>query len=189
MGLCLITTLSWKGDFGPGEFSMPRREDFCSSVKLEAKFLPHTVKLICLQHFLGNRPSTAYKCWRSLPKASVGKKSDHFKSKAWSNVRLHTRGDHGRSRGTPAWGYPEARSRRESKTPTTTGHSHPATAFPAAGTESIQEIHISMYFPSHLLHKFQRNLLPQIASQLTQAEFGPSFPHRGTLTILQCDIK
>jgi len=68
-GLCLITMLSQKGGFRPGGFSVPRRR-FCSSLKLEAKFLPYTAN----QHFLENRPSTDYKCCGTLPKASVGKK-------------------------------------------------------------------------------------------------------------------
>lgn len=48
-----------------------------------------------------------------------------------------------------------------------------------------------MYFPRHLVDKFQRNMLPQIASELTQAraEFGPSSCHRGTITILEDSTK
>lgn len=48
-----------------------------------------------------------------------------------------------------------------------------------------------MYFPSHLPHKFQIKVLPQTVPGLTRAraEFGPSFPHRGTKPILEDPAK
>lgn len=40
------------------------------------------------------------------------------------------------------------------------GYSRPATAFLITRTEPIHQIHLHRYFPSHLLHNFQRNMLP-----------------------------